>query len=131
MYCLKRDLTKGVCCICNFFLASKIQVILLNHLYCPSYHQCSSCQFQPVSMDSVCQSSFTTNLSIAQTNSRIKHSMFEDQPAPPSNHSPIICHFPKVGVTPEVPGEFLSNLREEERSLREQGWCTGSHYHLW
>lgn len=71
------------------------------------------------------------SISIAQTNSRIKHSMFEDQPAPPTNSSPIVCHFPKVGVTPEVPGEFLSNLREEERSLREQGWCTGSHYHLW
>lgn len=33
------------------------------------------------------------SISIAQTNSRIKHCMFEDQPAPPTNPSPIVCHF--------------------------------------
>ncbi len=67
---------------------------------------------------------------VAKTNRRIKSSMFKDLPGPPTNPSPLISHFPKVRVTPEVPGE-LSNTREEEKSLREWGWCTGSHYRLW
>lgn len=67
---------------------------------------------------------------VAKTNRRIKSSMFKDLPGPPTNPSPLISPFPKVRVTPEVPGE-LRNPREAEKSLREWGWCTGSHYRLW
>jgi len=48
---------------------------------------------------------------------KCKNQCLKDLPAPPPIPSPIVCHFPKVRVTPEVHGE-LSNPREEERSLR-------------
>lgn len=79
----------------------------------------------------LCQSSFTTDLYLLQKpTAESKAPCLKDQPDPPPIPSPIVCHCPKVRVTPEVHGE-LSNPREEERSLREQGWCTGSHYRLW
>lgn len=66
----------------------------------------------------LCQSSFTTDLYLLQKpTAESKAPCLKDQPDPPPIPSPIVCHCPKVRVTPEVHGE-LSNPREEERSLR-------------
>lgn len=119
-------ITTGVC-FTSFWIFSKNQVIQLNYSYYPSCHQCPSCQAQEI----LIQFSWILFMS-GQL-----HKPTGESKAPCLKTCQLLLLIPlpsyptfRKSVTPEVPGE-LSNPRQEEKSLREQGWCTGSHYRLW